>query len=83
MRINISGKGIHRREITGIEKLRELPSEWYCFTNLELIEPGSMPRQIDVVIVLEDRITYRQRTELVSSRRVRGRHGSPDRETRD
>jgi hypothetical protein len=45
IKITISGKGIHRREISGIGKLRELPGYWYCFTNLELIEPGSMPRQ--------------------------------------
>lgn len=56
MRIHISGKGIHRREVSGIEKLRTLPSDWYAFTNLELIEAGAMPRQIDVVIVLDDRI---------------------------
>jgi hypothetical protein len=56
MHVSITGKGIHRREVVGIEKLRHLPSRWYCFTNLELIEPGSMPRQIDVIIVLEDRI---------------------------
>lgn len=56
MRINITGKGVHRREIPGIEKLRGLPAEWYAFTNLELIQPGSMPRQIDVVIVLDDRV---------------------------
>jgi hypothetical protein len=56
MRINISGKGIHRREVSGIEKLRALPPSWYAFTNLELIQPGSMPRQIDIVIVLDDRI---------------------------
>ena len=55
MRIHISGKGIHRREVPGIEKLRTLPSDWYAFTNLELIEAGAMPRQIDVVIVLDDR----------------------------
>jgi serine/threonine protein kinase len=36
--------------------LRELPAEWYAFTNLELIQTGSMPRQIDVVLVLDDRI---------------------------
>ncbi len=56
MRISISGKGIHRREVAGVERLRELPSDWYAFTNLELIQLGSMPRQIDVVIVLDDRI---------------------------
>jgi len=56
MRVSISGKGIHRREVFGVEKLRELPSDWYAFTNLELIQPGSMPRQVDIVIVLDDRI---------------------------
>jgi hypothetical protein len=54
MRISISGKGIHRREVPGVEKLRTLPAEWYAFTNLELIQPGEMPRQLDVIIVLID-----------------------------
>jgi len=56
MKIQISGKGIHRREVPGIDKLRALPADWYSFTNLELVDSGSMPRQIDVVIVLDDRI---------------------------
>ena len=56
MKIQISGKGIHRREVPGIDKLRRLPPEWYAFTNLELVESGAMPRQIDVIIVLDDRI---------------------------
>jgi hypothetical protein len=57
MKLRITGKGIHRREIAGIEKLKaSLPSEWYGFTNLELIRPGATPREIDVVIVLDDRI---------------------------
>ena len=56
MKIQVSGKGIHRREVPGIESLRALPADWYCFTNLELVDSGSMPRQIDVVIVLDDRI---------------------------
>jgi tRNA A-37 threonylcarbamoyl transferase component Bud32 len=56
MRINISGKGIHRREVAGVEKLRSLPSHWYAFTNLEFIQAGSLPRQIDLVIVLDDRL---------------------------
>ena len=56
MKIGISGKGIHRREIAGIEKLRGLPPHWYAFTNLELIQAGAMPRQIDVVLVVDDRI---------------------------
>ena len=56
MKIQVSGKGIHRREIVGIDKLRALPADWYCFTNLELVDSGSMPRQIDVILVLDDRI---------------------------
>ena len=57
MKLRITGKGIHRREIAGIEKLKaSLPSEWYGFTNLELIRAGATPREIDVVIVLDDRI---------------------------
>lgn len=56
MHINISGKGVHRREIPGVDKLRSLPSQWYAFTNLELIQTGAMPRQIDLVIVVDDRL---------------------------
>ena len=56
MKIHKSGKGIHRREVPGIEKLRDLPPQWYAFTNLELVDARSMPRQIDVIIVCEDRI---------------------------
>ena len=56
MKINITGQGVHRREITGVEKLRDLPTEWYAFPNLEIIRSGAMPRQIDIVIVLDDRI---------------------------
>jgi hypothetical protein len=56
MKINISGKGIYRREVPGIEKLRALPAHWYAFTNLELVDAGSIPKQIDVILVFEDRI---------------------------
>jgi hypothetical protein len=56
MKITITGKGINRREVVGVEKLHALPSDWYCFTNLELIRPGAMPREIDIAIVLDDRI---------------------------
>ncbi len=56
MKISISGSGIHRREVPGIEKLRNLPPNWYAFTNLELVDAGKMPRQIDVVLVLDDRM---------------------------
>ena len=56
MNISIVGTGVRRREIAGIEKLRKLPSSWYAFPNLELLQPGSMPRQIDIAIVMDDRI---------------------------
>jgi hypothetical protein len=35
MQIANSGRGVHKREIVGLEKLRHLPSNWYAFTNLE------------------------------------------------
>lgn len=56
MLIRIAGSGIHKREVFGVEKLKALPLDWYGYTNLELIQPGAMPKQVDVVIVLEDRM---------------------------
>lgn len=52
-----NSQGIHVREVKGIEILKEkLPPDWYAFANLEIINPGKMGRQIDVAIVLDDRI---------------------------
>lgn len=56
MNISNGGRGIHQREIPGLDKLRELPDNWHAFTNLDLSLPGKGIREIDVVIVLEDRI---------------------------
>jgi serine/threonine protein kinase len=56
MKITNSGKGIHQREIPGIEKLKELPDHWYAFTNLDLALPGKNPREIDLIMVIDDRI---------------------------
>jgi len=56
MRITNNGRGIHVREIPGIEKLKALPENWQAFTNLDLAIPGKGMREIDVVLVLEDRI---------------------------
>lgn len=53
----LSARGIHAREITGIEALKiRLPSEWYGFANLEMVQAPGRSRQIDVVLVIEDRI---------------------------
>ena len=56
MKIINNGSGIHQREIAGIEKLQELPDNWVAFTNLDISLPGKGIREIDVVIVTEDRL---------------------------
>ncbi|MCQ4161269.1 AAA domain-containing protein [Roseomonas sp. GC11] len=58
MRINLlNSRGIHAREVTGIDSLRtRLPSEWFGFANLEMLQRADRPRQIDVVLVIDDRI---------------------------
>lgn len=56
MKITNGGKGIHQREIPGIEKLKELPDNWHAFTNLDLALPGKGPREIDLIMVIDDRL---------------------------
>ncbi|KVF64806.1 hypothetical protein WJ15_10785 [Burkholderia cepacia] len=56
MKITNSGRGIHQREIPGLDKLRQLPDNWHAFTNLDLALPGRGMREIDLVMVLEDRL---------------------------
>ena len=57
MIITPCGRGIHRREIVGVAKLKEqLPPKWYGFTNLEIAVAPGKGREIDVVIIAEDRI---------------------------
>lgn len=56
MRISNNGRGIHVREIPGMEKLKALPDNWQAFTNLDLSIPGKGMREIDVIMVLEDRL---------------------------
>ena len=56
MKIFNSGRGIHVREIPGIDKLKALPETWQAFTNLDLSLPGKGIREIDVVLIAEDRI---------------------------
>lgn len=56
MKILNRGRGIHEREVVGIEKLQsELPDTWRAFTNLELALPGG-GREIDLIMVIEDRL---------------------------
>jgi hypothetical protein len=57
MDIRNQGRGVHEREIPGLEKLRALlPREWYGFTNLELATGPGQSREIDLVMVIEDRV---------------------------
>lgn len=56
MKIRNAGRGIHAREVSGIDKLRTLPPQWYAFANLELHLSPSETRETDVFIVMDDRI---------------------------
>ena len=58
MRIRyLNDQGIHVREIEGVETLKDrLPSDWYAFASLELMDPGKTAREVDVAIVMDDRI---------------------------
>ncbi|WP_404378632.1 AAA domain-containing protein [Caenispirillum salinarum] len=52
-----NAQGIHAREIKGVQALKEkLPGDWYAFANLEVIQPGQKGRQVDIAIVMDDRI---------------------------
>ena len=57
MKIINRGRGVHERELAGIDRLRtELPDTWFAFTNLELAIAGGRGREIDVILIIEDRI---------------------------
>lgn len=56
MQFTTCGRGVHIREVVGIERLRRLPNEWYGFTNLDLATGRGRSREIDLVLVSEDRI---------------------------
>ena len=56
MKIVNNGRGIHVREVPGLHKLKALPGDWHAFTNLDLSLPSKGIREIDVVLVVEDRI---------------------------
>ncbi len=50
------GKGLHEREVKGISMLMGLPPHWYAFTNLDLANAPGTSREIDVIMVIDDRI---------------------------
>lgn len=56
MKIVNCGRGVHQREVDGLEKLRGLPDSWVAFTNLDLALPGKGLREIDLIMVLDDRV---------------------------
>lgn len=56
MKIVNFGAGLHEREVRGIATLSGLPSDWYAYTNLDLATATGHSREIDVIIVAEDRI---------------------------
>ncbi len=56
MQIRNCGRGIHRNEIAGVDKLRSLPSSWYAFTNLDLSIGAGLAREIDVILITDRRV---------------------------
>jgi hypothetical protein len=57
MKITNAGRGIHIREIKGIDRFKnDLPPGWYGFTNLDLALDAGKAREIDVIIVSDRRI---------------------------
>ncbi|TIQ16864.1 MAG: hypothetical protein E5X51_33195 [Mesorhizobium sp.] len=59
MQVTNCGRGVHTREVKGLERLKkELPSNWYAFTNLDLTLGLGKSREIDVIIVSDHRIFF-------------------------
>ncbi|NNU40590.1 AAA family ATPase [Rhizobium sophorae] len=56
MKIINCGNGLHEREVKGIESLASLPPHWFAYTNLDLATAAGSSREIDVIIVADDRI---------------------------
>ncbi|PCD00947.1 NERD domain-containing protein [Halopseudomonas pelagia] len=57
MRIVNHGRGIHAREVPGIDYFKSnLPEDWVAHTNLDLSLPHGGPREIDVILFANDRI---------------------------
>lgn len=57
MRITNAGRGIHAREIKGIDRFKtDLPSGWHGFTNLDLVLGLGKSREVDLIIIADLRI---------------------------
>ncbi len=59
MQITNCGRGVHKREVKGLELLqKKLPPSWYAFTNLDLTLGVGKSREIDLIIVSHHRIFF-------------------------
>lgn len=57
MQIYNRGRGVHKREVKGIERLqKDLPSHWYGFTNLDLVLGPGKTREVDLIVVSDLRL---------------------------
>lgn len=57
MQITNCGRGIHKREVKGVDRFRTaLPPRWYGFTNLDLALGVSKAREVDIIVVTDRRI---------------------------
>lgn len=56
MQVTNGGRGVHTREVRGVERFKSLPKDWYAFTNLELATGIGRSRELDVIIVTDHMI---------------------------
>lgn len=57
MQITNCGRGVHKREIKGIERFKKaLPAQWYGFTNLDVVLGAGKSREVDLIVVADHRI---------------------------
>ena len=56
MQVTNCGRGVHTREVKGVERLKALPKDWYAFTNLELATGIGRSRELDVIMVTDHMI---------------------------
>jgi hypothetical protein len=57
MLITSCGRGVHQRELKGVEYLSSsLPDPWYGFSNLDLVLDLGRAREVDLVLVADHRI---------------------------
>lgn len=56
MQVINCGRGVHVREVKGVERLKSLPKDWYAFTNLELATGVGRSRELDVIMVTDHMI---------------------------